>query len=306
MELVRQVSTCVGDETALVTAVPDLTLYRHIGPSTPDAVAYEPSLAVVVQGRKRVDLGDATFVYDQSQFLLTSLDLPVTSQVVEASPASPYLCMRLRIQIPMVRELLGHGECHDESQPLDVPAMVTGTSTPELLDAFRRLLDLAACPQDAPYLGGLVVREILYRILKTPEGRCLRAIATLGDHSERTAKAVDWIKENYDEPLRVNDLARMAGMGVSTLHRHFRALTALSPLQYQKQLRLHAARRRMLMEGLDAASAAYAVGYESPSQFNREYARFFGQPPMRDVRTHLSSGPGAPHSVDTADVAASE
>ena len=145
-------------------------------------------------------------------------------------------------------------------------------------------------PQDIPFLSGLIQREIIYRILRGPEGARLRAIATLGDQSHRTAKTIAWVRKNFALPLRVDELAKMAGMGVSTLHHHFRALTSMSPLQYQKQLRLHAARERMLMDGLDAASAAFEVGYESASQFNREYSRFFGQPPMRDIRTLRSPG----------------
>jgi AraC-like DNA-binding protein len=154
----------------------------------------------------------------------------------------------------------------------------------EFFDAFCRLVNLLNSPQDIPVLSGLIQREIIYRILRSDEGQRLRAIATLGEQSHRTAKAVAWIRANYAKPLRMEELAQMAGMGVSTLHHHFRELTAMSPLQYQKQLRLQAARERMLMDGLDAASAAFEVGYESASQFNREYSRFFGQPPMRDIR----------------------
>src|SRR6266446_6804555 len=145
-------------------------------------------------------------------------------------------------------------------------------------------MDLLDTPLDIPFLSGLIQCEIIYRILRGPEGARLRSIATLGDQSHRTAKAIAWVKANFAKPLRVEDLANIAGMGVSTLHHHFRALTAMSPLQYQKQLRLQAARERMLMDGLDAASAAFEVGYESATQFNREYSRFFGQPPMRDVK----------------------
>jgi len=162
----------------------------------------------------------------------------------------------------------------------------------EFLSAFCRLVDLLDTPRDIPFLSGLIQREIIYRILRSAEGARLRAIATLGEQSHRTAKAIAWIGSNYAKPLRVEDLAEMAGMGVSTLHHHFRVLTAMSPLQYQKQLRLLAARGRMLIDGVDAASAAFEVGYESASQFNREYSRFFGQPPMRDIRTLRS--PGAP------------
>ena len=274
--------------------IPGLTIYRHTGPTAPDSVTYEPSVAVVAQGRKRVDLGRTTFIYDKSRFLLTSVDLPVTSQVIEASEKAPYLCVRLKLEMPMVRELLSREGIPVGEAPSDHPAMATAEATAEVLDAFCRLMDLQNTPQDIPFLSGLIEREIVYRILQSTEGQRLRAIATLGDHSHRTARAIAWIRANYAKPLRVEELAQLAAMGVSTLHHHFRALTAMSPLQYQKQLRLNEARRRMLQDGLDAASAAFEVGYESPSQFNREYSRFFGQPPMRDVRALRS--PKAPLS----------
>jgi AraC-like DNA-binding protein len=240
---------------------------------------------LVVQGRKRVTLGRTSFDYDPSRFLLTSLDLPVTSQVIEASQEVPYLCMRLELDIAIVRELLGsEPEQGAAAARASAPAMATAETTAEFLDAFSRLLDLQHAPQDMDFMSGLIKREIIYRILHSAEGERLRSIATVGENSQRTAKAVEWIRDNYTKPLRVETLAEVACMGVSTLHHHFRALTSMSPLQYQKQLRLHEARRRMLMDGLDAAHAAFEVGYESASQFNREYSRFFGQPPMRDVR----------------------
>ena len=284
-ELARKIALFIGPAERLVTDVPGLMLTRRTAPTAPISVTYEPSLAVVAQGSKRADLGRSTFIFDESRYLLTSLDLPVIAQIIEASEEAPYLCFLLKLEMTVVRELLGREEIRAPEAPSDSPAMATGEITAELLDACCRLADLLNNPRDLPFLSGLIQREIIYRILRGPAGARLRAIATVGDQSQRTAKAIAWVRTNFAKPLRVEDLAQIAGMGVSTLHHHFRALTAMSPLQYQKQLRLHAARERMLVGGLDAASAAFAVGYESASQFNREYSRFFGQPPRRDIRT---------------------
>jgi AraC-like DNA-binding protein len=259
----------------------------------PASGTYEPSLAVVAQGRKRVALGPTSFIFDESRFLLTSLDLPIIGQVIEASERKPFLCLGLKLEMSVVREVLSREEIPGPAMSSDTLAMATGETTVELFSACCRLLELLEQPQDIPFLSGLIQREIIYRILQAPAGARLRAIATLGDQSQRTAKAIAWIKANYAKPLRLEELAQIAGMGVSTLHNHFKALTAMSPLQYQKQLRLQTARGRMLMSGLDAASAAFEVGYESATQFNREYSRFFGQPPMRDIRTLRA--PSAPH-----------
>jgi transcriptional regulator GlxA family with amidase domain len=152
-------------------------------------------------------------------------------------------------------------------------------------------------PTDAPFLSRLIERELLYRVLRSRQGERLRAIATLGDLSNRTAKAITWLRDNFDKPLHMHDLAEVARMGISTLHRHFRELTSMTPLQYQKQLRLQAARERMLMEDVDATTAAYEVGYESVSQFNREYSRMFGNPPIRDIKAHRSAGTNAMHAA---------
>jgi AraC-like DNA-binding protein len=291
-ELARRIAACMGSAENRATEVPGLTLHRRIAPTAPCSMTYTPCVTVIAQGRKRVDLGRTTFIYGESRYLLTAVDLPIVSQIVEASEEVPCLAMSLKLEMPVIRELLSQEEMHVPEAPPDTPAMATGEATVEFLSACCRLIELLDTPQDIPFLSGLIQREIIYRILRGPEGARLRAVATLGDQSHRTAKAIAWIKANYAKPLRVEDLAHIAGMGLSTLHNHFRALTAMSPLQYQKQLRLQAARGRMLIDGLDAASAAFEVGYESASQFNREYSRLFGQPPMRDIRTLRS--PDAP------------
>jgi len=273
-----------GIEGQLLTAVPGLSLYRRSEPSPCNSATYEPNLVLFVQGQKRINLGKTTYLCDAKNFLLTTVDLPVVSQVVTATREKPLLGLTLKLEMAEVRRLLNQEEFAAHQEPCGVCGMAVGETRVELLSASLRLMDLLDAPQDIPFLSSLIQREIVYRLLRSPEGRHLRAIATLGEQSHRTAKAVGWLRMNYAKPLRVEELASMAQMGVSTLHHHFRSMTAMSPLQYQKQLRLHTARERMLSDGLDAASAAFEVGYESASQFSREYSRFFGQPPMRDVK----------------------
>lgn len=290
LELAKRIASFLGPREILATEVQGLTLVRHSSRRAPACTTYEPSVAVIAQGRKRVALGDRTFFYDESHYLLTSINVPIVSQILGASEERPFLALVLKLEMPLVRDLLSRDEIPFPDEPAGEAAMATGEVTQDFLDACCRLVDLLRSPRDIPFLSGLLQREIIYRILQGSGGARLRAIATQGEQSHRTAKAVEWIRTNYAKPLKVEALAQLAGMGVSTLHHHFRMLTAMSPLQYQKQLRLQAARGRMLAEGLDAASAAYEVGYESPSQFNREYSRFFGQPPMRDIRALRGQG----------------
>ena len=290
LELARKITEIMGTAENKATDIPGVSLHRRTSPTPPCKTTYHPGVIVIAQGRKQVTLGRSSFIYDASRFLLTAVDLPTVARVVEASKETPCLALTIKLEMSMVREMLGREEIHVAETPPGRPAMSTGETTPEFLSACCRLVDLLSHPKDIPFLSGLIQREIIYRILRSPEGARLRAIATLGDQSHRTAKAVAWIAANYAKPLRVEALAEVASMGISTLHHHFRMLTAMTPLQYQKQLRLQAARTLMLNSGLDAASAAFEVGYESPTQFSREYSRFFGQPPVRDIRAQRQSG----------------
>lgn len=267
------------------TAIPKLLLFRRTSPTSCYCGAYEPSFNLFAQGRKRVKLGENVYDCAGSSFLISSIDVPVESQILEASEDVPLLSLLLKLDIAMVREILMHEDQLENSSASTPSGLAMGVASMELLEACSRLISLLSRPQEIPFMSGLIQREIVYRLLCSPQGRRLRSIATNGDLSNRTARAITWLKENYRRPLHIDELASIARVGVSTLHHQFRALTSMSPLQYQKTLRLHAARKRMLLGGLDATSAAYEVGYESVSQFNREYSRLFGQPPMRDIKT---------------------
>lgn len=283
--LASRISALTQSPGEHATLIPGLSLFRRVEPTACQCVFYEPSLAVFTQGRKFLKVGGVEYVCDDSSFVLSAIDMPVQSQVVEASEKLPLLSMLLKLDMPIVREVLSREDLPDIESPSQRRGLVVGETPPGLLSACERLIGLLETPEDIPFIAPMIQREIVYRILRTPQGGRLRAIATRGDLSHRTARAIAWLRTNYTKPLHMEELAATAQMGISTLHHQFRALTTMSPLQYQKQLRLQAARQRMLMDGMDATTAAYEVGYESVSQFSREYSRFFGQPPIRDVKS---------------------
>jgi len=292
-QLAEQIGKVIGNADELSTRIPGLILYRNIAPTAPNPCVYEPSLLIIPQGKKRVDLGRLSYSFGQSIFLLTSIELPLISQVSVASAAMPYLAFFLKLDMGIVREVVHSEEFHFRAPSGGVAAMALGELTDELLAPCLRMVELLATPEDVPFLSKLLQREIIYRLLQGTQGNRLRSVATLGNQSHKTAKAIAWLREHFEKPLNVDQLATMAGMSRSTLHHHFRDLTAMSPLQFQKQLRLQAARRKMLTDELDAARAGFEVGYESPSQFSREYKRFFGKPPGRDIETLKASANGS-------------
>lgn len=265
------------------TAISGLSLYRRDEPTEPISGMYEPSICMVVQGAKRVTLGDETYVYDAEHYLITSVHLPTLVQVLEASPERPYLGLRLSFDQREISQLMADSHLPPPRTQQSSRGMATSEVTQPLLSAVHRLVGLLDNEQDIPILAPLIQREIIYRLLVGELGPRLRQIAAAGSQSQQIAGAIQWIKGNFSAPLRVDELAAQTGMSTSTFHHHFRAMTALSPLQYQKRLRLQEARRLMLAEHMDAANAAFQVGYESPSQFSREYSRLFGAPPLRDI-----------------------
>jgi AraC-like DNA-binding protein len=273
--------TGMGD--LLETAIPGLTLYRREEPTPPASILYEPRVCVVAQGAKRVLLGDEAYVYDARHFLITSVALPTTVQIIEASREKPCLGLVMKLDQREISQLMVDSNLPPPPPQQSSRGMATGEITVPLLAAFQRLVDLLAEPQDIPILAPVIQREIFYRLLVGGQGARLRQMASAGSQSHQIARAIHWLKGNFARPLRVDDLAAQARMSTSTFHHHFRAVTAMSPLQYQKWLRLREARRLMLAENQDASTAAFQVGYESPSQFSREYSRLFGAPPLRDV-----------------------
>jgi len=270
-----------GDQR--VTAIPGLSLYRRYEPTQPTSIMYEPRICMIAQGAKRVLLGDDTFVYDEHHFLIASVDLPTVVQIIKASREKPYLGLVLKLDQREMSQLMADSNLPPPRSQQSSRGMAVGEVTLPLLNGFQRLIDLLAEPKDIPILAPIIQREIVYRLLVGDQGARLRQIASVGSQSQQIARAIDWLKDNFTRPLRIDDLATQVNMSTSTFHHHFRALTAMSPLQFQKWLRLNEARRSMLTDHLDAATAAFQVGYESPSQFSREYGRLFGAPPLRDI-----------------------
>jgi len=281
--LCKSIARWTDKSDRVVTAIPGLILARRDEPSQPTSIMYEPRICVIAQGAKRLQLGDDAYVYDAHHFLLTSVDLPTFVQVIKASPERPYLGLVLKIDQREISQLMVDSNLPPPRAQQSSRGMATGEVTLPLLAAFGRLIDLLDEPKDIPILAPIIEREIFYRLLVGDQGARLRQMASSGSQSNQIARAIDWLKGNFSQPLRIDDLAAQVNMSTSTFHHHFRSVTAMSPLQYQKWLRLNEARRLMLAEDWDATTAAFQVGYESPSQFSREYSRLFGAPPLRDI-----------------------
>jgi AraC-like DNA-binding protein len=270
------------------TAVPRLCVHVGHGPTPPVSGLFEPKICLVLQGAKQIMIGEQVLRYDPATFFIASVELPVTGCIVEATPERPYMGLTLGLNRDAIAALISEvpGRAEAETQAFAVSAV-----TPELLDPWLRLLGLLETPEDINVLAPLIEREILYRLLRGPQGALLRQAAREDSRLSQIRQAIGWIRVNYDKPLRVDALCALAGMSPASFHRHFRAATAMSPLQYQKSLRLQQA-RRLLVASTEAARAAYAVGYESASQFSREYVRMFGMSPARDAERLRETGLG--------------
>jgi AraC-like DNA-binding protein len=268
------------------TAIENLHIFKGSCPTRVQHMAYKPGFSLILQGSKRLMVGSDVHVYGAGQYVLTSLDLPVASHVTEATPEIPYLCFTLFIDSEKLTELLpGTGMLRPVAVAEDTRGLVVNTAPPDLLDASARLLRLLDKPEDIQVMAPLIEREISYRLLTGPEGPRLLNMTLAESQGHKVSRAVAWLRTNFVQPLRIEELADHVNMSVSSLHHHFKAVTAMTPMQYQKQLRLHEARRLLLTERLDVGTAGYRVGYQSPSQFSREYSRLYGLPPLKDIET---------------------
>jgi AraC-like DNA-binding protein len=281
----QQIARYADDDGIIDTAIPRLTLVRWSHAREPVHMLQRPALCIIAQGGKTVMLGDSLLSYGPASYLIASLDLPITGIVADASDDAPYLCFCLYLDPAMLSDIaIALPPIGPPVAPVaEGSALSLHPITPELLDAAARLTALLGQPESAPLLAPLVERELLVRLMTGPNGAIIRAIASGESRTGQIARAIGWLKAHFREPFSGSDLAGLAGMSISSFHDHFRRATAMTPLQYQKQLRLQEARKLMLADRLDAAEAGYRVGYDSPSQFSREYRRLFGAPPQRDM-----------------------
>ncbi|MRX56484.1 helix-turn-helix domain-containing protein [Bacillus idriensis] len=266
------------------TPIPSLFLIRESIITEPISRVNEPSFCMILQGEKEVLLGEERFLYGPGNYIVASVDLPVTGQVIKASTEFPYLALKLEFTPSQVLEVLNDTNIHFGQGKNTKRAMFVSEVEPSLLDAVLRLASLLKNQKHIPVLSLLFKKEIIYWILQGPHGEALEQMALEGSNASRIREVIDYININYEKPFRIEELAEIANMSVSSIHRHFKEVTAMSPIQFQKQLRLQEARRLLLADSTDVADVALRVGYESQSQFSREYSRMFGFPPRVDVK----------------------
>lgn len=267
------------------TPIKGLVLHRWESPTSPTSNVLDASLCMIAQGRKQVILGEEIYTYDSNHFLFTAIDLPIITQIIEASPEKPYLGIILRLDPYILAQLMLEAHIPFKHTNNEKKGVAIGVVDAELNNAFVRLLKLLDTPQHIPILSPLLIKEIFYRLLMSPQGDRLKRIAATGTTGHRIVKAIEWLKSNFSRGFSVEELADMMGMSPSSFHQHFRDITSMSPLQYQKRIRLTEARRLIMAESHDISSASIQVGYESLSQFSREYKRLFGVPPSEDMKS---------------------
>lgn len=288
----QSITRMIAKGPQVAGAIPGLALFSHDAPSEPQILMYEPSVCLVAQGRKCVMLGDETYIYDANNYLVSSLHMPGMVHIIEASADKPYIGLALKLDAREISQLILDSRLPPPRRQASGRGMATAEVNLPLLAAIQRLVDLLDDAQDIPIMAPLIQRELFYRLLVGEQGDRLRQMVSSGSQTHQIAQAINWLKEHFRSAVSIDELAARVSMSSSTFYQHFRSMTAVSPLQFQKQLRLQEARRLMLEERVEAATAAFQVGYESPSQFNREYHRLFGAPPLRDINNYRKAVAG--------------
>lgn len=283
-ELVLLINRLVNSDGIHSTAIPSLRLIRASNVSEPLHSIYEPSLLVIAQGSKIVTLADESYQYDPASYLVASVHLPISGRIIQATQQEPYLCVQLSFSTDQILDIIKESDQAWSRKMDSGRGLVVNKTNSDLLNAVLRLVGLLDTPRDIPAISPLIVREILYRILQDKQGNLIKQFAMIGSHAHCIAKVIQMINNDFPKPLRIEELAKKVNMSTSSLHTQFKKVTAMSPLQYQKLIRLQEARRLLLAESSEAANVGFQVGYESPSQFSREYARMFGLPPISDIK----------------------
>ena len=273
----------IAPENSLLEVFPGIFIYQSSKPTENDISVLKPAFCVIAQGSKDVLLNDELFHYDSGHYLISTLDLPIMSNVVEASEEKPYLNLRIDLDPAIVASVMLESKIETKKSGSKVKAMDVSPVDADLLDAVVKLIKLLDTPEEMKLFAPSIIREIIYRLLKGKQSERLSHLVVAEGDTRRISRAVKQLRENLDQPLKIEDMARELGMSVSGFHNHFKSVTAMSPLQFQKQIRLEEARRLMLGENMDVAGAAFRVGYEDPSYFSREYKKVFGIPPLRDI-----------------------
>lgn len=282
--LIKMVTDLKVDEGINETLIPEFKIIRTNKVFDPVQAVYKPSLCLILQGSKDVIVGDKIYPYRPGEYIFCSVEVPVTGRITKASAKEPYFCLMIEVEPSMVYEVLKYNPQLKSNSPSEKSGTFVNKATPSLYDAFTRLLATLKDPADSKFLSPMIMKEIIFRILNDDNGEVVRQMGIAGSQTQRITSAIGIIKKKYSTTLNIEELAGLVGMSPSSFHKYFKDITNMSPLQYQKLIRLQEARRLLLSDSIDAASVGFKVGYESPSQFSREYSRLFGKPPKQDMK----------------------
>lgn len=286
-KLINIIDKWTTEKIRFDTPISGLSFHRSDKPTKPVSYLFSPHFCLIAQGAKHIILDKEDYIYDPNDYVVSSIDLPLVSKIIKASPAEPYLGLTLELDLNEISKIITDMDLPNSSNKKKRRGIAICSLSIDLATAIERLVLLLETPKDIPILAPIIKKEIYYRLLTEGQGNRLQQILSVGTQTNKISKAIDWLKTNFNHPFYTKELASNVGMSESSFYQNFKILTAMSPLQYQKKIRLNEAKRLMLIEKIDASEAAFEVGYDSPTQFSREYKRFFGNSPAKDVKIML-------------------